>query len=60
MLEIEQAARNSEAQGRLAEIRAQLGLSPAPTEAEIPATASSSPPAAEPAPATPEEGTPAS
>ena len=36
MLEIEQAARNSEAQGRLAEIRAQLGLSPAPTEAEDP------------------------
>ena len=35
MLEIEQAARNSEAQGRLAEIRAQLGLTPA--EAEAPA-----------------------
>ena len=29
MLEIEQAARNTEAQGRLAEIRAQLGLAPA-------------------------------
>ena len=31
MLEIESAARNSEAQGRLAEIRAQLGLTPAET-----------------------------
>jgi hypothetical protein len=29
MLEVESAARNSEAQGRLAEIRAQLGLAPA-------------------------------
>jgi phage shock protein A len=59
MLEIEQAARNSEAQGRLAEIRAQLGLTTAPVEGEIPATATSS--AAEPAPATApdEEGTPA-
>jgi phage shock protein A len=53
MLEIEQAARNSEAQGRLAEIRAQLGLAAAPADAEIPATATSSP-AAEPAPATAE------
>lgn len=33
MLEIESAARNSEAQGRLAEIRAQLGLTPATTDA---------------------------
>jgi phage shock protein A len=33
MLEIEQAARNSEAQGRLAEIRAQLGLTAGTTEA---------------------------
>jgi hypothetical protein len=33
MLEIEQAARNTEAQGRLAEIRAQLGLAPAAAEA---------------------------
>ena len=34
MLEVEQAAANSEAQARLAQIRAQLGLSPAPpTEA---------------------------
>jgi phage shock protein A len=31
MLEIEQAAANSQAQGRLAEIRAQLGLAPAPS-----------------------------
>ena len=59
MLEIEQATRNSEAQGRLAEIRAQLGLTAAPAEAEIPATATS--PATEPAPAAApdEEGTPA-
>ena len=48
MLEIEAAARNSEAQGRLAEIRAQLGLAPAPTEGEIPQTATAQ---AEPAPA---------
>jgi hypothetical protein len=33
MLEIEQAARNNEAQGRLAEIRAELGLAPAAAEA---------------------------
>ena len=32
MLEIEQASRNSEAQGRLAEIKAQLGLAPAAAE----------------------------
>jgi phage shock protein A len=60
MLEIEQAARNSEAQGRLAEIRAQLGLAPAPAESELPAQAASAP-AAEPAPAaspSPEESTP--
>ncbi len=37
MLEIEQAAANSEAQGRLAEIRAQLGLAPA--GADTPAAA---------------------
>ena len=36
MMEIEAAARNSEAQGRLAEIRAQLGLSPGETEAAAP------------------------
>jgi phage shock protein A len=47
MLEIEQAARNSEAQGRLAEIRAQLGLAPAAAEA---------PQVAQPA-AQPQEGT---
>ena len=41
MLEIEQASMNSEAQARLAQIRSQLGLAPAATEA----------PAAEPAPA---------
>jgi phage shock protein A len=51
MLEVEQAARNSEAQGRLAEIRAQLGLAPAPAEAEpAPAAATETP--------TPAEGTP--
>jgi phage shock protein A len=42
MLEIEQAAMNNEAQARLAQIRAQLGLAPAPTDeapaAEIPQT----------------------
>jgi phage shock protein A len=36
MMEIEAAARNSEAQGRLAEIRAQLGLSPAAADAAAP------------------------
>jgi len=39
MLEVEQAAANTEAQGRLAQIRAQLGLSPAaPTTEPAPAT----------------------
>lgn len=53
MLEIEQAARSSEAQGRLAEIRAQLGLAPA--AAETPAVESpANQPVAEP---TPQEGT---
>src|SRR5687768_1597682 len=47
MLEIESAARNSEAQGRLAEIRAQLGLAPAAADAEIPSAATT--PQAEPA-----------
>ncbi|MEO7557379.1 MAG: PspA/IM30 family protein [Acidimicrobiales bacterium] len=51
MLEIEQAARGSEAQGRLAEIRAQLGLAPAATD--VPAVTAE--PAAAPAP-TPQEG----
>ena len=50
MIEIESAARNTEAQGRLAEIRAQLGLAPAatdaPAEAEIPTEATT--PAPEP------------
>jgi phage shock protein A len=55
MLEIEAAARNSEAQGRLAEIRAQLGLAPASTEGEIPQTATQQ---AEPAPAQPTESGP--
>jgi phage shock protein A len=35
MLEIEQATANAQAQGRLAEIRAQLGLAPAPSAAEV-------------------------
>lgn len=50
MLEVEQAARNSEAQGRLAEIRAQLGLAPAETAATSPAAESQ--PAAEQQPGT--------
>ncbi|MEO6318655.1 MAG: PspA/IM30 family protein, partial [Acidimicrobiales bacterium] len=33
MLEVEQAAANNEAQTRLAQIRAQLGLTPATTDA---------------------------
>jgi phage shock protein A len=47
MLEVEQAAANSEAQARLAQIRAQLGLAPA----EAPAAADA--PATEPAPGKP-------
>jgi len=65
MLEVEQAAMNSQAQTRLAEIRAQLGLAPAETAAgEVgagtPAAEAAPSPAAEPAaePAT-EGGTPA-
>ncbi len=38
MLEIEQAARNVEAQARLAQIRSQLGLAPAPAEPEAKGT----------------------
>jgi phage shock protein A len=53
MIEIESAARNSEAQGRLAEIRAQLGLTPAAADAALPTAE----PAAQPA-AAPAEGTP--
>ena len=49
MLEVEQAAANTEAQVRLAQIRAQLGLAPAATEAAAPEAA----PAAEPAPGEP-------
>jgi phage shock protein A len=59
MLEVEQAAANSEAQTRLAQIRAQLGLAPASTEA-APAAEPAAQPAAEPAPApepAPGEGT---
>ena len=60
MLEIESAARNTEAQGRLAEIRAQLGLAPAATDTstEIPATATQPAPEPAAAPAAePTEGT---
>jgi phage shock protein A len=57
MLEVEQAAANSEAQARLAQIRAQLGLSPAAAEAPAEAAPAAQPaPAAEPAPGEP--GTP--
>jgi phage shock protein A len=55
MIEIESAARNSEAQGRLAEIRAQLGLTPAADAAALPTSEPAAQPAASPAPA---EGTP--
>jgi phage shock protein A len=58
MLEVEQASMNSQAQSRLAEIRAQLGLAPAtPAAGEVaPGTAEAAPaPAAEPAQ---EPGTP--
>ena len=47
MLEVEQAAANSEAKGRLAQIRAQLGLAPAAADS---APATEPAPAAEPAP----------
>jgi hypothetical protein len=47
MLEVEQAAANTEAQARLAQIRAQLGLAPAATEAAAPEAV------AEPAPGEP-------
>jgi phage shock protein A len=55
MLEVEQAQVNSEAQARLAEIRSQLGLSPAAepgaaAELSSPASAPASEPAAEPGP----------
>jgi hypothetical protein len=51
MLEVEQAAANTEAQARLAQIRAQLGLAPA--EAAAPAAATEPAPAPEPAPGDP-------
>jgi phage shock protein A len=54
MLEVEQAAANSEAQTRLAQIRAQLGLAPAEAEA-APAVEPTTEPAAAPEP-TPGEG----
>ena len=59
MLEIEAAARSSEAQGRLAEIRAQLGLEPAASEtpAVEAGAEQSAPPTPAPEPAT-QEGTP--
>jgi phage shock protein A len=49
MLEVEQAAQNTQAQARLAQLKAELGLAPA--EAEAPAAAAEATPAAEPAPA---------
>jgi len=51
MLEVEQASMNAQAQTRLAEIRAQLGLAPAATEpaGEVAAPAAEGAPAAEPA-----------
>jgi phage shock protein A len=63
MLEVEQAAMNSQAQTRLAEIRAQLGLAPAETAAAevgagTPAAEAAPAPATEPEPAA-EPGTPA-
>jgi phage shock protein A len=54
MLEVEQAAANSEAQTRLAQIRAQLGLAPAAAEAAPAAAPASEPDAA------PGEGAPSS
>ncbi len=54
MLEVEQAAANSEAQTRLAQIRAQLGLAPAAADT-APATEPATEPAAAPEPA-PGEG----
>ena len=48
MLEVEQAAANSEAQTRLAQIRAQLGIAPGAADA---APAAEAAPATEPAPA---------
>ena len=50
MLEVEQAAANSEAQTRLAQIRAQLGLAPAAAEAAPAAEPAEAAPTPEPAP----------
>jgi phage shock protein A len=50
MLEVEQAAANSEAKTRLAQIRAQLGLTPATADAAPAEAAPEAAPAAEPAP----------
>ncbi|MGH9245149.1 MAG: PspA/IM30 family protein [Acidimicrobiales bacterium] len=49
MLEIEQASMNAEAQNRLAQIRAQLGLSPAAAEGPTPAVEAKAEAEAEPA-----------
>lgn len=56
MVEIEAAARNTEAQGRLEQIRAQLGLEPSAAEAPAVAAAPAAEPAAAPA-QQPEAGT---
>jgi phage shock protein A len=56
MLEVEQAAQNTQAQARLSQLKAELGLAPA--EAEAPAAAAEATPSAEPAPASePQPGT---
>jgi phage shock protein A len=59
MLEVEQAAMNTEAQARLEEIRSQLGIASAPTPAEAPAPAVESAPAATTEPATEPQQQPA-
>jgi phage shock protein A len=59
MLEVEQAAMNTEAQARLEEIRSQLGIASAPTPAEAPAPAVESAPAAATEPATEPQQQPA-
>lgn len=51
MMEVEAAAQNTEAQARLSEIRAQLGLSPAESTATAPAAEAAPVAAAQPAPA---------
>jgi phage shock protein A len=59
MLEVEQAAMNTEAQARLEEIRSQLGIASAPAPAEAPAPAVESAPAAATEPATEPQQQPA-